>query len=404
MSSFNVNVFNELRAKYSTFESLKGFLESEQGGYIRVIDTLPMKNLCILRYDKQLSNFNLPHTKWFRSVVWDTEKNMPISVAPSKSSNEEDFNVNQDINEYVSSGVYCQEFIEGFMINCFKMTGDKGFYITSRSCFDATGNFYSDKSFRELFNDVITNSCDNTNNFLDKYNNDTNEEKGELSRFYSFIVYHPEHRIVSKVETPGYKEVHSGIVYSDGRVVIQDRLDIPKIQGLSENQDKKSIQEYIQEFLSEKDWEFQGLVFKDLSGNRWRFRNEKYQMVKSLRGNNPNPLTRFVQMFQQNITKKYLEFYPEEATYFEVYNLLLFTLTNTILSYYKSLHVYKTVIKEEIDKMYWPHLYNLHGQYLANLREKKQALSVIDVHLYLQKQPWQRVVFLMKKFMGEVGQ
>jgi hypothetical protein len=410
--SFELDIFNELRKKYTDWESLRSFLESEEGGYIRVIDK--SNKLCIVRYDKQMSNFNLPHTKWFRSVVWDTIKNIPISIAPPKSSSVESFDVEKNIKDCFSSGIYCQEFIEGFMINCFKIAGDDKFYITSRSCFDATGKFYSMKNFRELFNESIINTNNSMDNFLECYAKDVNISNNELSRFYSFVVYHPEHRMVSKRDTPGYYEVQSGIVYSDGKVVIQDNMSIPKIMKtesesvsesveVSESDKTESVQEFVQTFFSKKDWAFQGIVFKDLSGNRWRFRNEKYQMVKSLRGNNADPLKRFVLMFQQNITRKYLEFYPEDSILFQYYNVLILTLINTMHNYYKSLHVYKIVLRDDIDKMYWPHLYNLHGYYLANIKEKGLGLSVVDIHQYLQKQPWQRVVFLMNKFMGELG-
>lgn len=413
--SFDVSLFNELRNKYSTWDSLRKFLESEEGGYIRVVDT--SDKLCILRYDKLFSKFDLPHTKWFRSVVWDTEQNMPVCVAPPRSSPIEEFNLQQSIEECFSSGNYCQEYFEGFMINCFKIVGDNRFYITSRSCFNATGKFYSNKIFRELFNESIASSDDYLDNFMIKYAKDVNENDGEVARFYSFVVYHPEHRMVTKRASPGYNEVHSGVVYSDGRVVIQDRLSIPKIQesesesesesgSESENREsleKKSVQEFVQDFFSKKDWQFQGVVFKDLSGNRWRIRNESYQMVKSLRGNTPDLLIRFVQMFQQNITKKYLEFYPEESVMFDFYNVIMLTLINTVLNYYKNLHMYKNIMREDIDKMYWPHLYNLHGHYLTNLKGKGLGLTIVDIHQYFQKQPWQRVVFLMKKFMGELG-
>ncbi len=389
--SFNLNVFDTLREKYPTWELLRTFLESEDGGLINVVDT--SNDLCIIRYDKQHSKFDLPYTKWFRSVVWDTKKNMPICVAPSKCS-DSDFNFNCETPE-----LYCQEFIEGFMINCFKIVGDDKFYITSRSCFDATGKFYSTKTFRELFNEAITNESGNIDTFMNKYLEDINESDGELSRFYSFVVYHPEHRMVAKRLIPGYYEVHSGTVYADGKVVIQDKMSIPRIPLNSSD----SVQEFVQEFFSKKDWDFQGIVFKDSNGNRWRFRNEKYQMVKSLRGNVADSLTRYIQLFQQNITRKYLEFYPEESALFEIYNIILLTLVNVLLNYYKSLHVYKTVIRDDIDKMYWPHLYNLHGHYLANLKGKGTVLSVQDIQQYLQKQPWQRIIFLMKKFMGELG-
>ena len=44
-----------------------------------------------------------------------------------------------------------EEFLEGFMINCFHLAGETSLFITSRSKLDASGHFYSEKSFRQLF-------------------------------------------------------------------------------------------------------------------------------------------------------------------------------------------------------------------------------------------------------------
>ena len=44
---------------------------------------------------------------------------------------------------------------------------------------------------------------------------------------------------------------------------------------------------WLENEMSQRPWDFQGVVLKDREGNRWRWRSEKYKVVKSLRGNCP---------------------------------------------------------------------------------------------------------------------
>ena len=48
--------------------------------------------------------------------------------------------------------------------------------------------------------------------------------------------------------------------------------------------------------------------------------------------------------------------------------------------------------------MFLPHIYNLHGMFL-NHRKK---ITIHDVGIYLQKLPWQRVAFMVKKCIGVI--
>jgi len=136
---FNNTIFRDLRERYPIWEQLEVFLESEEGGLFRVIDQKKDREWVLIRYEKGVSNMDLPHSKWFRSVVWDRVMNAPLCVAPPKTTSTEfPFRSRQDA---VEAGVVCQELLDGFMINCFKKVGDDTLRITSRSKLDAAGHF-----------------------------------------------------------------------------------------------------------------------------------------------------------------------------------------------------------------------------------------------------------------------
>ena len=150
--SYRNSTFAELITQYPSWVDLKEFLESEEGGSFRIVDQ-DESDLCIIRYEKGVSNMNLPHSRWFRSVVWNMETNRPLCIAPPKAMFT-DLPV-QTTQQAKEEGMVCQELLDGFMINCFTLAGDKTLHICSRSKLNASGKFYSSKSFRELFLSLI---------------------------------------------------------------------------------------------------------------------------------------------------------------------------------------------------------------------------------------------------------
>ena len=330
-------IFKELIEKYPKWNDLRTYLEDD---LFRISDE--NEDLCIIRYDKRVTKM-VPHSKWFRSVVWNMKTNRPVCVAPPKASSGEP-----------PADLVCQEMLDGFMINCFKT--DK-VYITSRSKLDASGKFYSNKSFRELFLE-----CENNVDILE-------------NTFYSFLVQHKEHRLVRKIEENRVFVVHRGIVLEDGTVEIEDN---PFGHIRNVNFDNQS-------------WEFQGVVLKDCLGNRWRIRSDKYMMVRELRGNTANITDRFAQMYTQNLLHKYIEYYPEERSQFNAHLILINIMIKMIYDNYVEMHIKKCGCI--VNKMFLPHIYNIHGMYLTT----KNRITENDVVLYIRKQPWQRIAFLIKK-------
>lgn len=283
-------IFRDLITKYSTWDELQSYIESEEGGLFRVVDKNAngANGLCLIRYQKGVSKMDLPHSKWFRSVVWNTTLNRPVSVAPPKVST-----VNfpfQSLDDLIANDICCQEQLDGFMINCCRIVGDNTLYITSRSKLDAAGHFYSPKSFRRLFMEsyLKTTLDENLESFIQ---NETGMDapdpsKQEVAVFYSFLVQHTAHHVVTPIYENKVYVVHKGITYEDGQIEIDDMNASCKNQSLIPNivllpfldtvadtvvDTVVDIQQCIANFLKQRVWGFQGIVLKDTIGNRWNF-------------------------------------------------------------------------------------------------------------------------------------
>jgi hypothetical protein len=67
---------------------------------------------------------------------------------------------------------------------------------------------------------------------------------------------------------------------------------------------------------------------------------------------------------------------------------------------YVDLHITKNRKANEVNKVYLPHLYNIHGIYLSQLKPNKKKVNIQEIQMYFYKQPWQRISFLIKNAMN----
>ena len=356
--TYSITHFKELIEKYTTWSELRSYLES-QNLLINFETDTETSRYCIIRYNKKVDkSIEIASTwkKWFRSVVWDTEINRPVCVAPKKANEGE-------ATTETTIGCRAEEYLDGFMINAWKDVSGT-IQIATRSSIGATGRFHSRKPFSVLFKEALgskpIDAC----------------IEGEYT-FTSFNVQHPENRIVSPVDTPCVWTIHTGFVQKDGTIVIYENHDLPKA-------------------VADPTWKNQGTIYKDGTGNRWRTRNPAYLMVKSLRGNEVRSDVRYVRLRQQRLIDTYVYYFPEEKEIFTKFEDCIQNIIQTLYTHYVDVHISK---KEgvEIDQMYKPHIYALHGYYLSTLREKGFFIRKKEVKDYVDKLPWQRLVFLLTR-------
>ena len=382
MVEYTNNVYKDLIQQYKTWPELRDYLcvlglsiSDEKDPY------------CIIRSKTVNTTETLSITKWFRSTVWDTVAHRPVSIAPPKASTTFPFVTCQEI---VANGVLCQEFLDGFMINYF-ITATNEKIITTRSKLGGTGHFYSTKSFHDLFLEAAGSDLDELIG--------ADCTKGERSVSYSFLVQHQEHRVVTPITENKIFLVQKTTLLEDGTAVIEDGfesfLDRPNVPTISVGEEGNS-NECLQRFFADKSWEFQGVVFKDACGNRWRFRNEAYVNVKALRGNSASHVERFTQLYRQNLIVPYLEYYPLESYTFVYNNIFMNMIHQTVYNHYVKVHITKVSTMNEVEPQYRRHVWALHKYYATTLRPQKKKITYNEVAYYFFQLPWQVLAHLLR--------
>ena len=393
---YSSDVFQVWREKYPDWQSLRDFLESEEGGYLRITDE--SDTMCIIRYDKGQSRMELPHVRWCRSVIWDKERNYPISVAPPKASVATfpytSMNITDTVDQINSGALTIEEYVDGFMIQVYQVKGDPALQIATRSNRDASGTFYSSRPFRNLFLEAYEGDI------MDMAVSDWDHDV--IARFWSYIVQHPEHRVVTPVISPRLHLIQRGQVFTTGSVSLWNGFPSLSLHtALCEQPSGESLMEWIQQNCQTRPWWFRGIVVKDTSGERWRFRSEKYMAIQSLRKGEANVYERYARIFTQNLSATYFEYYPEDMIPFSLCGVFINDTVHTLYRLYHTIFVRKASTLAQIHQVYRPHLYGIHGIYLSRLRPANKWITVQDIRIYLMSLPPSRVAFLIRHHQEE---
>lgn len=389
--NYQLQVFRDLLTSYPSWDSLQTYLCSPEGGQIRCVGEGRYR---ILRYLKGVSDLKSPHVKWMRSVIWDTEQHLPVCVAPPKAE-KGDVPTGEDI-----SYPLVQHFLDGIMVNVFRTHSDPTtLQIATRTQIGAGGKFYSEKSFSQMFDEALQAMGSSRNDILHLLAQPTEMVP---NHFASFVLQHPEHRVVARCGSPRLFLVHVGAVHDDGVVSINEgpenwsyRWALPSFQqGLVANgfQSDAALANFFSDLCSKQGWFFQGLTVKDGKGNRWRLRNPNYLYLRTLRGSEATPLERFLRLRSESKVTEYLKHYSEDRQLFWDFEQALRKATQDVFNGYCSVHKSHEKKLEDLAWAVKPCVFKLHSQYLEHLRpnnEKvymKHAVELVNnLALYEQK-------------------
>jgi hypothetical protein len=371
--SFTLNCFADLAAKYDSWENLCTFLTSEEGGKLRIIQPAD-SDFALIRYTKGVSNFTLNHVPAFRSVVWNKKTNRPVCVAPVKA--QEGVVVPED------TAVRVTDFVDGTMINAFRVADDVPAAMATRSSLGANGKFYSERTFAELFDDALK-SVGGSQAFLDSV------LKG--GEFVSLVLQHREHKTVGPIAYNRVFVTYFGSVDQAGVVTMSstempERLAsyVPEVfedgaklgdyttgegDGSHSPQPSKLTAVNMVAVNKQRGYTWQGLVFQDLtSSKRWRVRNHDYMMVRSLRGSEANSMERFLRLRAGGLVKKYLSYFREENQLMWGFEEALRKRTTDLYNAYIEMNKLKQKGMRDLPYCLRPHVYALHGLYLKSVK------------------------------------
>ena len=292
----------------------------------------------------------------FRSVIYKNKK--MVCFSPPQSISYTDFIQKHDI---LHESLVVDEILDGTMINAFYDTEWK---IATRTVVGAKCTFYSTKTFHDMFHETNINY-----DLLDK----------ELC--YSFVLQHPENRIVVPIETP--------MLYLVACYKIQDNTvteqPLPTFFPIPKRYTFESYKA-AEEFVQQQPYTFKGLMLK-WGNDRSKIENTHYETIKKLRGNSSNLRYIYYTLRKTENEKVYCDHFPNQFKEYEKelddsVKLLHTMYIECFIKKVKPLKLYTMPLKQ--------HLYELHMIYLHHLRQEKKYVNKSVIWNYINKcQPTQ---------------
>jgi hypothetical protein len=335
----------------------------------------------IVRYNKDLLSSDLFSTYGLlRSVIISANK--VVSFSPPKSISSERF-----IQDYDIKDVYAEEFIEGTMINVFfdSSYGITGCWqIATRNTVGADVSFYTWS--KKTFNIMFMEACLQNNICINSLNPEF---------CYSFVLQHPENRVVVPFTTPNLYlvEVYK-ILHIDNEVkVLKQDLDTVKQYGLWTFSNIKFPQKILFESYSEliekyaspnTPYNILGIIVKNKNtGERMKIRNPIYEEIRHLRGNQPKLQYQYLCLRKEGKISDFIKYYPETKSELSQYRSQIHMFTNTLFKNYISCFVKKEKSLYEFSDQYKTHMFKLHEIFLNDLREKNLFVNKTVVINYV---------------------
>jgi hypothetical protein len=244
----------------------------------------------------------------------------------------------------LSPNFYVEDAIDGTQIRVFYYADE--WHISTTRCIDADKAYwFSGKSFKTLFMEAV-NACGLSFDRLNK------------KCSYSFVLCHPENRIVVKYDKPMLYHVLTRDMESLLEIDHDIGVQRPNRYQLSQMDVAKQIS------AGQMPLQYEGLVVVDDRGNRLKLQYEEYKMFREIRGNANNLFFNYLNMRKNGLVDMFLAYYSEYTDRIQTYQCDLSKLFNYIYQVYVM-----RFIKHELDYDSTPEqlrhiIYLIHGEYL----------------------------------------
>lgn len=328
----------------------------------------------VIRYKKdKINESNIAGLGKFRSVI--TKNGTVICVAPPKS-----------VPEYALCDERSyEEFIDGTMVNLFK-NGEE-WELATRSSVGAKVGFFrkgeAGKTFRAMFLDAVSAAESKTE--MDFFNIMGSFDSNIC---LSFVVQHPDNRIVTPVVEPtiylvAVYKIENNVVTPIDRASVAacfgDMIKTPEIISTDNFHTYKTNME--------NDYKKVGIIVNDSNCQRSKIRNPTYERVRQLRGNQPKLQFRYLVLRKEQLVGEYLKFYPEDSKQFSKYRNMVHDFTNTLYSNYRECYISKEKPLREYPDEYRTNMFKLHEHYIQTLRPNNMYITKGEVIRYVNTMP-----------------
>ena len=337
----------------------------------------------LIKYDKSIlklhrkTNYGL-----CRSLILNKDDKV-VCFAPPKSIELNDF-----IEKYPENNVgfiRFEEFIDGTMINVFYDDTISNWEFATRNKIGADTVFYTSITFRTMFLEAL-NVC----------NLDITKLNKELC--YSFVLQHPNNRIVVPVTTSQIYLVAIYKINNEPNNIYVNYLDV--FDHVSFFKEIGSSVKFPIEYPSNNETTYKSLIekytsadvpynvvgvviYNKVTGDRTKIRNSTYEYVRQLRGNQSKLQYQYITLSRNGCVNDFLKYYPEfelECLKFRE-NINLFT--KALYVNYVSCYIKKDAPLLKFSPQYRTNMFKIHQLYITTLKKHKQKVTTEVVRNYV---------------------
>lgn len=385
--------------------NLLPYLESQYVKKSYYSDRKKCKNLdevengyVIVRYDKFSIDMKQRDNAFtfgnLRSIIFSKNGKL-MCYSPPKSIQLEDF-------QNDTCKPILEEYVEGTMINMFWDDYSQSWEYATKNTIGCKKAYQTIDYLPQQPNNQPPKTFEDM--FLEAYyHNNLHYIHFDKTKCYSFVLQHPENRIVSNITEPRIYLI-SSYKFENNNVLLDDLSDIKRqVVELVNKNNFPSVLRFplkyedntnVEEFRNHPDYNIMGIVIKNpKTGYYTKIRNNTYINVKRMVGNNPSLLSRFVRLYKEMKLNEYISLFPEHYWYFYHYQCLVNNYIYVLESYYHHIFILKNNMnnyftkekKHNVNMVY--HLKQLHKKGV-NVIEYVTDMDVDNLY-YALKQYYQ---------------
>lgn len=360
--------------KYN-YDMLSQVLESEPYN-LKIKEDIESPELFLI-HNTDKSNVSLKIVRECNGIILEKSTFKILCYTFDKCSDSETFDETINLDN-----LYVEKAIEGTLVRLFYYNNQ--WRLSSKKCINAyKSKWLSDKNFGLLFEECI--------------NYDEIITKLDINYCYSFIITHPENKMVVNYYKPTAYHISTRDLRNLSEIDID--IDIPKI--IKEFIDKNNLQEFITNNITNQNIlnlqtkiDYEGLIFIDNTFNRQKVRTPIFNKVRNLWGNTNNRFYRYLELRSDiNMLNEYLTYFINDKEQFLEYEKRICTLAQNILELYISKHIKKENIK--IPYFFSKIIYNLHGDFIKT----KVITNYNKIMLVLLETPPKKIMFMINHFI-----
>jgi hypothetical protein len=323
----------------------------------------------IIKYNKHLLTPETIGTYGLcRSVILNKDQHI-VSFAPPKSIA---WNIFLEKYPSKTSCIIAEEMIEGTMINVF--WDGAGWELATRSAVGAQNMFYLPPNPKTFF-DMFQEAADQCGLKLENLNKEF---------CYSFVLQHPENKIVVEVSTPGLYLVALYKINNPSHTVEEidpyscvfdmGTVKFPEIYSFDTWDELKTR-------FETADLHILGTMIKNLeTGERTKIRNTHYERVRHLRGNQPKLKYQYLVLSKSGKEAEYLSHFPEHTEQFKEFKEEIDNFTCFLYDNYVSCFITKTKLPRDCPYYLMKTLYSLHTVYKVQHKKITRTYTEQFVH------------------------